>query len=89
MINDTLRSKGNGRVIIIKQLDNNVKELINNPVEIIKATNNSSFNCPEVKDIRVNKRKNILVAEMKQFNPTILKQLLEVNMLGTWAVNCY
>ena len=38
VINDTLRSQGNGPVIIIKPLDNNVKELINNPVEIIKAT---------------------------------------------------
>ena len=88
LINDTLRGQGNGTVIIIKPLDN-VKELINNPVEIIKATNNSFFNCPEVKEIRVNKRKNILVAEMRENNPTVLKQLLEVNMLGKCAVNCY
>ena len=39
VINDTLRSQGNGTVIIIKPLDNNVEKLINNPVEIIKATN--------------------------------------------------
>ena len=66
LINDTLRSQGNCTVIMINPLDNNVKELINNPVEIVKSTNNSFFNCPEVKDIRVNKRKNILVAEMRE-----------------------
>ena len=38
VINDTLRSRGNCLVIVIKPLDNNVKELINNPVEVIKAT---------------------------------------------------
>ena len=65
-------------MIIIKPLDNNVKELINNPVEIIMATNNSSFNCPEVKDTRVNKIKNILVAEMKENNPTILNNFLKL-----------
>ena len=25
---------------------------------------------------------------MKENNPTIFEQLLKVNMLGTWAVNC-
>ena len=87
--NNTLRSQGYGTVIIIKPTADNVKDLINNPVEIIKATKNSLFNCPEIKDIRVNKRKNILVAEMKESNSAKLKYLLEVEMLGTWAVKCY
>ena len=66
--NNTSRSQGYGTVIIIKPTADNVKDLINNPVEIIKATKNSLFNCPDIKDIRVNKRKNILVAEMKESN---------------------
>ena len=39
--NNTLRSQGYGTVIIIKPTADNVKDLINNPVEIIKATKNS------------------------------------------------
>ena len=91
VINETLRSQGYGTVIIIKPTANNVKDLINNPIEIIKSTKNSLFNCSEseVKDIRVNKRKNVLVAEMKENNPAKLKQLLKVKILGTWDVICY
>ena len=66
VINETLRSQGYGTVFIIKPTANNVKDLINNHIEIIKSTKNSFFNCSEVKDIRVNKRKNLLVAEMKE-----------------------
>ena len=89
VINETLRSQGYGTVIIIKSTANNVKDLINNPIEIIKSTKNSLFNCSEVKDIRVNKRKNVLVAEMKENNPTKFEQLLKVKILGAWDVICY
>ena len=39
--NNTLRSQGYGTVIIIKPIADTVKDLINNPVEIIKTTKNS------------------------------------------------
>ena len=35
------------------------------------------------------RKKNKLVAEMKESNSAKLKYLLEVEMLGTWAVKCY
>ena len=85
VINETLRSQGYGTVITIKPTTNNMKDLINNPIEIIKLTKNSFFNCSEVKDIglRVNNRKNVIVAEIKENNPTKLEQLLKVKILGT------
>lgn len=86
--NRTLESQRQNKIIIIKPTGTNSRQLITNPIEIINSIRNSSFNHQEVKDIRVNKRKGILTAELASPNPPLLEKLRQVQKLGTWDVVC-
>lgn len=87
-LNLTQNSQNDSKIILIKPISNNSKDLIHNPIEIVKSIRNSPFSCKEIKDIRVNKKRNILVAELQESNMTLMTMLLKVTKLGDWQVTC-
>lgn len=87
--NSTLNSQGLHTVVIVKLTDVNSLNLINNPVLLSKEIQNSTFGTIQVKDIRVNKRKNLIIVELDQPDHEIIQSLLKVTKLGRWTVECY
>ena len=81
--NFTLQSTGSNRIILIKPESS---DLIRNPLEISKCLK-SSFSGHDIKDIRTNKRKNLIIVETVApiKNPN---SLLKISMLGKWKVEC-
>jgi hypothetical protein len=88
-VNHTLISDGLGSVIIIKPNGLNAKELINNPIEVTEQLEKSPFGMVDMKDVRINKKKGIIVTEMKEPNREIMTNLLQVKKLGNWNIDCY
>ena len=76
-------------VIIIKPEQDKVQDLINNPIEIVTAVEESKFGKLNVKDIKTNKRKGVLVAYVKGATTAIVEELVQVQNLGRWKVHCY
>ena len=87
--NKTLESDGEGIVIIVKPAENQARELINNPIELNRVITNSAFNKFKMKDIRINKRRKIIVMELQERNPEIIKQLLAVRKMGDIDITSY
>lgn len=88
-MNRTLESQKQDRVVIISPTEENARELISNPVAIMKAIEGSPFNHQLIKDIRVNKKKNIIAAELREKNQQLMDKLVSVTSIGTWKVKCY
>jgi hypothetical protein len=89
-VNATLRSTGTGTVVIIKPSSDNINELMNDPIEIATIIKESLFGSLNMKDVRTNKKKGLIIAELKQQpNPEIMKNLLDITCLGSWQVKCY
>ena len=76
-------------VIIIKPDTENVMDLINDPIEIVSAVEQSKFGKLKVDDIRTNKRKGLLVAYVKDVSSEIVEELVKVQSMGKWKVQCY
>ena len=76
-------------IIIIKPESDKAKELINDPIEIVTAIEQSKYGKLKIDDIRTNKRKGLLVAYVKQQTPAIIEELVKVKKIGKWNVQCY
>ena len=87
-MNPTLESEGLGKVIIIEPLGENPSQLTNNPIAIIKALKNSPFDAIKNKKVRVNKRKKIIVIEMKESEEKLC-ELTRIEQIDKWKVKCY
>ena len=75
-------------IVIIITPDQEIgKELINDPIEIVSAVDNSKFDKLNVTDIKTNKRKGLLVAHLKDATSSIVEELLKVQNLGKWKVS--
>jgi hypothetical protein len=88
-VNCTLISNGQRSVIIIKPNGLNAKELINDPIEVTEQLEKSPFGKIDMKDVRINKKKGIIVTEIKEPNSDILASLLQIKKLGNWDISCY
>ena len=90
---DTQRSSnqynGNNTIILIKPTKKNGKDLINDPITSVKVIQDSKFGKLNVSNIKTNKRKGLLVAEMEQVTPGLIEELLSVKCVGKWKVHCY
>ena len=84
--NRTLESTGLCSIIIIKP---EKPDLLHDPLEITRVIANSPFSHYLMKDIRTNKKKNLIIAELASPNPSAIKNLLLVEKLGNWKVTCY
>ena len=76
-------------VILIKPEIDDPRKLINDPVEIVTAIEVSKFGKLNISDIRTNKRKGILIANVKNCTQSVIDELLNVQYLGKWKVKCY
>ena len=76
-------------IILIKPEADKVNELMNDPIEIVTAIENSKFGKLNVKDIKTNKRKGLIVACVKEQSPAIIQELVNVKRIGKWKVDCY
>ena len=86
VINGTLLSQGNGKIIIIKQKD---KTILNNLIELANLITKSPFGSKEFKDIRTNKKMGTITAELNNTNQTLIEKLLKITKLGHLLVECY
>lgn len=89
IINATLGSMGKGTVILIKPVvDSN--DFTKNPFFITKSIKSSPFKSLDIKDVRVNHKRQIIAIEAK--SPLSVNQveiLTKVETLGNTAVRCY
>ena len=76
-------------VILIKPEIDDPRKLINDSVEIVTAIEASKFGKLNISDIRTNKRKGILIANVKNCTQSVIYELLNVQYLGKWKVKCY
>ena len=81
IVNSTLRSQGSGSIVLVKIVEENHHQIINDPIKIAKLITNSIFDIEEVKDIRTDKRRATIVIEMVKENTELVKQFLAVTQL--------
>ena len=81
-INSTLRSNGCKKTILIKPEDIN---LLKNPFEINKAVQDSIPDKSIIKDVRTNRRLNLIAIEFKENEPTIIDNLIASKKFGKWT----
>ena len=87
-MNKTLQSMGTGKVILIKPVGECGRDLMNDPIEIANVIHESPFGTLDM-DIRTNKKKGLIVAELKTPDATTINKLLTIEKLGSWEVKCY
>ena len=80
---------GRETIIIIRPDQEIAKELINNPIEVVSAVDNSEFCKLNANDIKTNKLKCLLVAHLKVATVSIVEELLKIQNLGKWKVSRY
>ena len=88
-MNLTQQSQGKNTVVIIKPMGNEASKFMRDPVAIVKAINESEINKMNIKDVRTNKRKEIIVVELQNENQLNLDTILELDMLGQCPIKCY
>lgn len=89
--NSTMRSSGKENTIVFRQAppsdgNNNDNILTQDPVSIALSFN-SQFPQEEIKDIRINRRRNVVAVEVK--NPTVelMNKLRGISKIGKYTVN--
>lgn len=90
--NSTLASANKGKVIIIEVTDLLSSTLLNNPFKINEHLNNSDspFLNLAVADLRVNRKKKLIVLEVvDELSCDFVLSLPEIKKLGIFNVRCY
>lgn len=86
-LNKTLLSAGEDRVVIIKPEGDRGRELINNPIKLNSMLDQSEFGNIEIKDIRVNKRKEMIIIELAESSR--IEELLKIKHLNEYPIRVY
>ena len=84
----TMRAN-NELTIIISPSGENSKSFTTDPVGLAQGLRNSPFHKINKKDLRVNRRANIVAVELYTGDENEIESLLEVTNIGKWMVNCY
>ena len=90
--NATLESSNKGKVIIIQVTDALADSLIRNPIKINQLVTNSEspFRNIRVQDVRINRKKHLIVLEsIQELEGDILGKLPAIDRLGIYSVRCY
>jgi hypothetical protein len=85
-VNYTLNSSGEGKIVIIKPHDNDIFKY---PSKFSTAFGKTLFGKAKVKDIRINRLKGIIVVELQNTEEIAKYNLISVNQIGQWMVQCY
>jgi hypothetical protein len=84
--NYTLNSSGEGKIILINPDDNDIFKY---PSKFSAAFQNTLFGKANIKDIRINRLKGLIVVEVSNSSEIEKYNLLAVKQIGEWAVKCY
>ena len=90
--NATLTSSNKGKIIIIQVTDPNAISLLTNPFKIneLLTNNESPFQSLKTTDMRVNRRKMLIVLELESaVDCQLADNLPNINRLGLFTVKCY
>ena len=82
--NATLNSTGCKKTILIKPEN---LELIRNPVEIAIAVQKSITDQNKIKDVRTNRKLNIIAIEFKENEDHLIENLISTNKIGKWTAS--
>ena len=88
-VNKTLLSTGEHRIIIIKPEGGDGRELINNPIKLNTILEQSVFGKLDIKDIRVNKRKEMVIIELEEANKAKIDEVLKVKQIQGYSIKVY
>jgi len=88
--NSTLNSHGKGNSIIITPVGENAQSFCYSPIAIARGLKQDPFNKITPKEVRINKRRNLIAIEVYDSDkPKIeILKLLEVTKLGKFDVTC-
>jgi hypothetical protein len=84
--NATMMTQDKNITVLIKQIDNNRKFTFD-PVGIANGFKDLGFNT--IKDIRLNKRRNIIAVDFQNSNCKEMEVLLETVRLNKYGIQCY
>jgi hypothetical protein len=84
--NNTLSTSGKDITILIKQIDQN-KNFTNDPVGIAKGFKDLKLST--IKDVRLNKRRNLIAVDFMDPNNNEMQKLLAIEVLGKYKIKCY
>ena len=89
-MNPTLESMGKNNVLLIRLQTENSKEILTNPILIHKLIYQSDFKKLRIKDIRINKKKDIIAIENSEaLQDREIDILTKIEKLGKFPVKCY
>ena len=83
--NLTLRSSGSKTTVVFKQTDNIKSPFSLDPISIAKSLKDL-FPNNEIKDVRINRRRNLVAVELKLPIIDNINKLLSIKNLGKWGV---
>ncbi len=86
--NLTSQSTGNQNTVLIKQTSLYANKISLNPVLVAKELN-KIIQDSSVKDVRINKRRNIVAVEFNPNEEEAIKTLLSTMNFGQWQVQCH
>ena len=75
--------------VLLHPTDPNAGELFCNPVKLAKLLETHIMPIGSFTDIRINKRKRLIVLEPKTPTPDLLAKLTSLHTLGQWNVRSY
>ena len=95
-VNKTLLSNGVGTTVVIAQdlqdrdslIGANSKKFTQDPMNLSRSLKDL-LDYTQVKDVRVNKRRNVVGIEFHENNADALTALLTISSVGPFAVRCY
>ena len=83
------QGRGQAPVVLLHPTDPNAGELFCNPVKLAKLLETHIMPIGSFTDIRINKRKRLIVLEPKTPTPDLLAKLTSLHTLGQWNVRSY
>lgn len=86
--NGTLRSKDSKNTIVITQADDKQSKISHDPIGIAKGLD-AILDKDDIKDVRINRRRNCIAVELKQEASSKKQALLEIEQVGKWKVKIH
>ena len=83
-----MRTFQQGKTILIKPTSDNASTFCNSPVAITKALKESSFRKIIPKDVRLNRRRNLLAIDLHDSDLNQMQNLLKTTQFGKYQVSC-
>lgn len=87
--NLTSHSKGTGRVILITPSQSHpLSKIMNSPKKFQNALNSTKFGKANIRDIRPNFKRGIIVIELENHDDIDKFDLLNITQMGEWSIKC-